>query len=74
MQFEALPADLRETLVASFRTDEEITLAELNGFILAMAPNRFAARAWLHFDHPENGCGFVEQILDGTVQFGHVPL
>jgi hypothetical protein len=70
MQLDALPAKDREKLVAPYREEGEVTLTELNGFILSMKPARFAARAWLHFRAPENGCHFLGLILDGEVSFG----
>lgn len=70
MQLASIPPETREALIAPYRKSEGVSLEELNGFILGFAPDRFAARAWLHFSEPQNGCDFVSRILEGTVLFG----
>lgn len=72
LQLESMPESVRETLVAPYRTDRDVTLDEFNDLMLGFAPDRYAARAWLHFSRPENGCAFIGRILDGKLSFGDI--
>jgi hypothetical protein len=40
-------------------------LTELSPVILGLSPDGFAARVWLHFANPGNGCGFLAKLVDG---------
>ena len=44
-----------------------ISRDELNPAIYFMAPDVFARKVWLHFTQRDDPCGFVGQIVDGTV-------
>ncbi len=45
----------------------KVSRDELNPYIYFMAPERFAKKAWMHFTQRDDPCGFVGQIVDGTV-------
>ncbi len=67
MQFEFLPAAVRDAFVAAHPVARPVRPVALNDVILAFSPGIFAVKAWLHFRQPGNGCGFVRGLLDGTV-------
>ena len=71
MQMVWLPEDARAQIVQEYAQEPPIDPMLLNGFIAAMAPDRYAALVWQHFSEPENGCNFVQRLLIGetTLQF-----
>lgn len=44
-----------------------ISRDELNSTMYFMAPDRFAVKAWMHFTQRDDPCGFLGQVVDGTV-------
>lgn len=44
-----------------------ISRDELNSVMYFMAPDRFAVKSWMHFTQRDDPCGFLGQIVDGTV-------
>lgn len=69
-QYLSMPDPDRARILAIAGTEAPDTLDQFNSFVLAMAPEKFAAKAWLHFSAPENGCEFVRRILDRDVVLG----
>ena len=65
MQMAWLPEEARALIVQEYPQDPPIDPMLLNGFIAAMAPDRYAALVWQHFSEPENGCNFVQRLLIG---------
>ena len=52
------------------RTDlvgRRISRDELTSIMYFMAPDRFAVKAWMHFTQRDDPCGFLGQVVDGTV-------
>ncbi len=66
MMMQSFPDDQRTMLIQD-RFQRQIYRDELSLMILAMAPEVFAQKAWLHFSQRPDPCGFVGQIVDGTV-------
>ena len=60
-----LPEDVRTSFLSRHPITEPVTLAALNDVILGFSPAVFAVRAWKHFEAPENGCQFIQRLLDG---------
>lgn len=44
-----------------------ISRDELSSTMYFMAPERFAVKAWMHFTQRADPCGFLGQIVEGTV-------
>lgn len=73
MQLQSLSPEHRALLVEGRRSRQPVDIEEINPMILAMAPDFFAARAWVHFSAPENGCAIVDALLDGKLTFSLLP-
>lgn len=43
--------------------------SRVNIWIYRLAPRRFAANAWLHFQQPQNGCALVGRLVSGAASF-----
>jgi hypothetical protein len=67
MQMAWLPDDQRALILDAYPTETPVDPMRLNSFIAAMAPERYAALVWQHFNQPENGCDFVQGLLSGDV-------
>jgi len=65
MQVSSLPEDIRAAFLSNRSVTEPVTPMALNEVILAFSPADFAVRAWKHFQAPENGCRFIQRLLDG---------
>ena len=68
MQMMSLTPGQRHQLAE--RTDlvgRRISRDELNSIMYFMAPERFAVKAWMHFTQRDEPCGFLGQLVDGTV-------
>lgn len=67
MQIMSLTPDQRSLFEATHGLEAEISRTELNAMILFMAPNIFARKTWAHFNQRADSCGFIRDIMDGTV-------
>ena len=65
MQIESLSASTRDGFIANVGVTDPVAVEELGSMMLGFSPARFAAKSWLHFVAPENGCDFVGNILRG---------
>ena len=68
MQFEFMPEEARAILLGARPITIDVTIEALNEMTLMFAPTVFGLRAWTHFNYENNGCGFFQLILDGTVK------
>lgn len=66
-QVNAMPEAARERFLDYHWIKEPVDRQRLNVFILGLAPDRYAAMAWRHFNAPGNGCAFVEALATGAV-------
>jgi len=73
MQMAWLPVADRERLVATFPVEYPIDPLRLNAFMVALAPDRYAATVWQHFSLPENGCAIVGRLLAGEQSLQLMP-
>ncbi|WP_149866444.1 DUF6639 family protein [Tropicimonas marinistellae] len=73
MQVASLSEPTRSALLTSVGASIPTSTEELNPLILGFSPTAFAARSWLHFSNPENGCAFVGKIIRGEVTFWMYP-
>jgi len=67
MQMAWLPDDQRALIIDAYPVETPIDPMLLNTFIATMAPERYAALVWQHFNQPENGCAFIQRLLVGDV-------
>ena len=67
MQVMSLSPEAKRQFIKGVDLEREISRDELNPFMYFMAPDRFARKAWMHFTQRDDPCGFVGQIVDGTV-------
>jgi len=64
-QLASLTASTRNEFLTSAGVAPPVSVEGINQVILGLSPSSFAARSWLHFSQPENGCDFVEKIIRG---------
>lgn len=62
--------DLALDAVGALPPDSE---AEFNAFLLFMAPERYSAKAWLHFESRSDGCVFLRGLVSGAVRLPDLP-
>lgn len=62
-QFAVMEPALREEILAGYPHQSPIILKELNELYYALSPDNFAIKVYLHFTTPENGCGFIQNLL-----------
>lgn len=67
MQIRSLSDVDRSAFEASYAIDREISGDEFSAITYFMAPDRFAQKAWAHFTQRPDGCGYVKQIMNGTI-------
>lgn len=67
LQVLSLTPQERQSFVENAGYDRKIVRDELSALILYMAPHVFAQKAWTHFSQREDPCGYIGQIVDGTV-------
>lgn len=67
LELAAMPPEHRATLLAAAGLEPPISPQVIDLFIYGLAPRRFAAAAYLHFE--EHGCATITAILDGTATF-----
>ncbi|SDI74626.1 DUF6639 family protein [Lutimaribacter saemankumensis] len=72
MQYDFLPDAAREKLLEGRANGGTVTLESINGLILAMAPDAFAARVWFYFSRPENGCDLFGKLIRREMVFDGV--
>jgi len=65
MQMWSLPPAVRGRIVERFGQDELVDSLRLNELVAVMAPAKFAALAWQHFNEDGNGCDFVKDLTTG---------
>ncbi len=67
MQIRSLSPEAQLLFLKGADLDSKISRDELNQMIYFMAPDIFARKSWLHFTQREDPCGFIGQIVEGTV-------
>lgn len=67
MQIMSLTPAQQRRFTEQADVDRQISRDELNPYIYYMAPELFAKKAWIHFTQRDDPCGFIGQIVDGTV-------
>lgn len=65
MQMLFLAEDVRAAFVSQHPVTEPVKLMALNEVTLTFSPADFAVLAWKHFEAPENGCRFIQRLLNG---------
>ena len=73
VQFAAVPEAARAPLLAALATRPPETLAEFNVVLLGFAPDRYAAKAWLHFEAQADGCAFLRALATGAARLPDLP-
>jgi hypothetical protein len=72
VQMWSLPPSVRDEIVARFGQDEPVEPLRLNAMIAVMAPEKFAALAWQHFNEADHGCDFVQDLATGRTSLAIV--
>ena len=67
MQVMALTPEARSAFTARSGIERQITRDELSLPILYLAPGRFAQKAWAHLSQRTDPCGYVGEIMEGSV-------
>ena len=67
LQVMSLTPEAQALFARNSGLDRRVSRDELNAVILFMAPGRFAQLAWAHVLQRGDACGFIGQIMDGTV-------
>ena len=67
MQMWSLPPAIRGEIVERFGQVEPVDPMRINELIAVMAPAKFAALAWQHFNEDGNGCDFIQDLATGRV-------
>jgi len=69
-QIEAMTDDERAIFLETNGRRPAKSLETFNMFIYGLVPGRFASAAWVHYSAPDNGCGFVRDVIAGRVVLG----
>lgn len=69
-QIDAMSDDERTAFLETNGRVQAKSLDTFNMVIHSFVPGRFASAVWLHFGAPENGCGFVRDVIEGRVVLG----
>lgn len=67
MQIMSLDSEVRSGFEAKAGIDRRVSRDELSAMIYFMAPGRFAQKVWVHFSQRDDPCGYIGQIVNGTV-------
>lgn len=67
MQVMSLTDSARITFAENAGLDRRVSVVELSRLLLDLAPERFAARAWAHLQQRDDPCGFIGQIIGGSI-------
>lgn len=73
MQIESMTEPGRDQFIANTGLNGPIEVGHFNEFTLDMSPSVFAAKSWLHFSSPGNGCEFAGQIVRGEYTLWQEP-
>ena len=65
MQMWSFAPVVRQKIIKQFGQDEPVEPIRLNDLIAVIAPEKFAALSWQHFNQPGNGCEFVKKLVSG---------
>jgi hypothetical protein len=65
VQMWSMPLPVRDEIIARFGQDKPVEPVRLNDLVAAMAPEKFAALAWQHFNEPGHGCDFIQGLATG---------
>ncbi|MEX5728845.1 hypothetical protein Ga0609869_002198 [Rhodovulum iodosum] len=66
LQIDGLSPEDRARVLDGHKVRLPVDPMGLNEFTVLSAPGYFAQAAWLHFSAPDNGCAFVEKLIEGT--------
>ncbi len=67
LQIRSLTDADRVAILSDTDDAEMVTRDEVNPFVLMMAPDIFARKAWLHFSQRPDPCDYARQIMSGDV-------
>jgi len=67
MQVMSLSPDAQSIFEGQSGLDRPISIDELNVMILYMAPNLFSQKVWAHFSQRDDPCGYIAQLVDGSI-------
>lgn len=67
MQVYTLESVARASFEAAIPYKRRVVRDEINPMIVLMAPDIFARKAWMHFSQQDDGCAFIQQIMNGDV-------
>lgn len=67
LQIESLPHSDRETVLSFREVKRPVPEQKLNDFVLGFSPDMFGVLAWSHFSSPDNGCRFINELINGNV-------
>jgi hypothetical protein len=63
----SLDPDERAAFQANSAINRRISIDELSPIILYMAPDLFSQKPWAHFSQRDDPCGYIGQLVDGTI-------
>jgi hypothetical protein len=66
-QFVAMPADMRENLLAHYPASASVTLDDFRLIVLILDPFSYGAMTYQHFSHLADGCRWLKELLEGSV-------
>lgn len=69
VQLSTLPDEVQKALAGHNEIKPVGNLFIFSYFLLRADPERFALHAWRHFNQPENGCAFLDRLVEGKVHF-----
>ncbi len=67
LQVMSLSPEQQKAFEERAKLNRKISRDELNAMYLFLAPNKFAQKAWAHASQRDDPCGFLGQVVDGTV-------
>ena len=70
-QIATLPQEHRDRIMALYPNVGFERLTQINPMILLMEPGIFSVQSYGHYQKPENGKAFVQQLLSGQVKLKH---
>lgn len=68
VQLSTMPADLRQLIIEQSSVSGFNDASEISSVYLAMNPEAFAVKCYLHYRDPENGNEFLHKLLGGEVR------
>ena len=69
VQMKSFSAGTRARILARDAPIYKSNLFMFSHFLMLADPDRFGVNAYIHFEHPENGCAFIAKVLRSIVHF-----